>query len=188
MPKTTFVPKYKHAKAFGTGLRISQKAASVVCRTINYKPLNRAKRLLEDLKTERRSLGGKYYTKAVAEILNLVNSCEKNAEHSGLDMDKLFVHACAHKGGMIRRRRRKGAFGNTMKNTHLEVILIEMGREAKREVSKKKIRAQLEGKEKIEEQKEKKHLKEEIDSLKEEQKELKEKVEHHKEEHKKESE
>ncbi len=189
MAHQTYVPKYRYAKAFGVGLRVSQKAASIVCRTIKFKPLNRSRRLLEDLKAERRSLDGKYYTKAVAAILNLVNSAEKNAEFQKLDMDRLFVHASAHKGGMIRRRRRKGAFGNTMKNTHIEVLLIEMGKEAKRQVSKKKIRAQLEGKTEIDKEmdKENTHIKEEIAELKEHQKETKKKI-HKKEEHKQEHE
>jgi ribosomal protein L22 len=175
--KATFVPKYRHAKAFGVNVRISQKKASIVCRAIRYKPLRRAKRLLVDLDEGRRTLGGKYYTKAVAEILNLVNSCEKNAAFAGLDMDKLFVHACAHKGTNIQRRRRKGAFGNTLKNANVEVMLIEMGKEPKRQVAKKKIENQLHP-EKKRAQEEKAEVKKEIEHLKKETKELEEKVEH----------
>lgn len=176
MAHQTHVPKQRYAKAFGVGLRVSQKASSIVCRAIKNKPLDRARRLLEDLKDERRSLDGKYYTKAVKEILNLVNSCEKNAEHAGLDTGKLFVHASASKGGAIHRRRRKGAFGNMMKNTHIEVLLVERGKESKK-VSKKKIRDQLEGKHETH--------KKEIEELKHHNKETKEHVEHVKHEHEK---
>ncbi len=73
-PGQTFVPKHNYARAFGTGMRISQKSASLVCRAIKNKPLTRAKRLLEDLKAERRSLEGKYYSKAVKAMLSLLNS------------------------------------------------------------------------------------------------------------------
>src|SRR3989338_3513818 len=174
-PGQTFVPEQNYARAFGTSMRISQKSASLVCRAIKNKPLTRAKRLLEDLKAERRSLAGKYYSKAVKNMLALLNSCEKNAEFKGLDADRLFVHASAHKGANIRRRRRKGAFGSTMKNTNMEILLIERGKERKDKVSKKKINEQLEKKEDDIDRaisQEKEELKREMAQLKEEQKEL----------------
>ena len=174
-PGQTFVPKHSYAKAFGSDMRISQKSASLVCRAIKNKPLTRVKRLLEDLKAERRSLGGKYYSKAVKNMLALLNSCEKNAEFKGLDMDRLFVHASAHKGANIRRRRRKGAFGSTMKNTNMEILLIERGKAPTTKVPRKKINEQLEKKEDDIDRaisQEKEELKREMAQLKEEQKEL----------------
>ncbi|MBS3050638.1 MAG: hypothetical protein J4400_00615 [Candidatus Aenigmarchaeota archaeon] len=174
-PGQTFVPEQNYARAFGTSMRISQKSASLVCRAIKNKPLTRAKRLLEDLKAERRSLAGKYYSKAVKNMLALLNSCEKNAEFKGLDADRLFVHASAHKGANIRRRRRKGAFGSTMKNTNMEILLIERGKERKDKVSKKKVKEQMAKKPTAVEQEikaEKEGLKREMETLKEEQKEL----------------
>ena len=199
-PGQTFVPKHSYAKAFGSDMRISQKSASLVCRAIKNKPLTRVKRLLEDLKAERRSLGGKYYSKAVKNMLALLNSCEKNAEFKGLDMDRLFVHASAHKGANIRRRRRKGAFGSTMKNTNMEILLIERrkapptknpikkikkkkmeifmiegGKPPATKVPRKKINEQLEKKEDDIDRaisQEKEELKREMAQLKEEQKEL----------------
>ena len=174
-PGQTFVPKHSYAKAFGSDMRISQKSASLVCRAIKNKPLTRVKRLLEDLKAERRSLGGKYYSKAVKNMLALLNSCEKNAEFKGLDMDRLFVHASAHKGANIRRRRRKGAFGSTMKNTNMEILLIERGKAPATKVPRKKINEQLEKKEDDIDRaisQEKEELKREMAQLKEEQKEL----------------
>ncbi|MBI4174518.1 MAG: hypothetical protein HY517_02635 [Candidatus Aenigmarchaeota archaeon] len=173
-PGQTFVPKHNYARAFGTGMRISQKSASLVCRAIKNKPLTRAKRLLEDLKAERRSLEGKYYSKAVKAMLSLLNSCEKNAEFKGLDADRLFVHASAHKGANIRRRRRKGAFGSTMKNTNMEILLIERGEERKDKVSRKKIKEQLIKPTAVEQElkAESEETKRELERLKEEQKEL----------------
>ena len=174
-PGQTFVPGHNYARAFGTSMRISQKSASIVCKAIKNKPLTRAKRLLEDLKAERRTLGGKYYSKAVKNMLMLLNSCEKNAEFKGLDADRLFVHASAHKGANVRRRRRKGAFGSTMKNTNMEILLIERGKERKDKVSKKKVKEQMTKKPTAAEQEiraEKEETKRELERLKEEQKEL----------------
>jgi len=142
----TFVPKHKFAKAYGSNLRISAKSAVLICRTIRNKPLNRAKRLLNDVYIGKRSLGGKYYTKTVGEIITLMNSCEKNAEFLGLDADRLFVHASAHKGTIMRRRRRKAAFGSRVKATNLELMLIERGKESRTKVSRKKLEEQLKSK------------------------------------------
>lgn len=124
----TFVPKYKHAKAFGRNLRISKKSAAVLCAAVRNKPLTRAKRLLNDLKENRRSLRGKYYSDTVEGVLQLLESCEKNAENLGLDAERLFVHASAHQGTMMRRRRRKSGFGSQLKATNLEIILVERGK------------------------------------------------------------
>ncbi|MBI5347436.1 MAG: hypothetical protein HZB66_02405 [Candidatus Aenigmarchaeota archaeon] len=124
----TFEPKKPHARASGIGLGISAKDAMVVCSVIRKKPLKRSRRLLDDLITKKRSLRGKYYTNAAESIRELLASCEKNAEFKGLDSDLLFVHASAHKGMNIRRRRRKAGFGSRMKRTNVEIILIEKGK------------------------------------------------------------
>ena len=138
----TFVPKHKYAKAFGRDLRISTKSAVKICSVIRNKPMSRAKRLLGDLANGKRSLEGKYYTKTVREMLSLLNSCEKNAEFLGLESEKLFVSASAHKGTNFKRRRRKSDFGSGMKTTNLEIMLVERGRESKTRVPKKKIKDQ----------------------------------------------
>src|SRR3989338_8692228 len=103
----TFQPKERSARALGRNLRISTKSATLLCRTIRKKPLTRAKRLLQDLAAERRSLGKKHYTKTAREMLMLLQSCEKNADSMDLDKDRLIVHASAHKGTIMRRLRRK---------------------------------------------------------------------------------
>ena len=147
----TFVPKQKYAKAHGNDMRISTKASVKICRVIKKKPLARAKRLLNDLLSEKRSLEGKYYTTTVREILQLLDSCEKNAEFLGLENEKLFVHASASKGTNMRRRRRKAKFGSKMKSTNIEIFLIERGKESKTKVSKKKIQQQKEATEQLKE-------------------------------------
>ena len=177
--KQTFEPKHNYAKAFGSDMKISMKASMILCDVIRNKPLTRAKRLLEDLVAERRSLRGKYYTKAAKGILALLNSCEKNADFKGLDAGRLFVHASAHKGTRIQRRRRKGAFGTIMKSTNMEIMLVERGKQPKDSVSKKKIKEQLTKKTEtdIEVEKEKAELKRDLDIVKKEQEALKKDVE-----------
>ncbi|MFA4819717.1 MAG: uL22 family ribosomal protein [Candidatus Aenigmatarchaeota archaeon] len=177
--KQTFVPEHNYAKAFGSDIKISMKASMVLCNVIRGKPLTRARRLLEDLIAQRRSLHGKYYTKAAKGIIILLSSCEKNAEFRGLDMNRLFVHASAHKGTNIRRRRRKGAFGSKLKSTNMEIMLVERGKQPSDIVSKKKIKEQLTKKSdaEVNAENEKEELKRDLDVVKNEQKQLKKDVE-----------
>lgn len=171
----SFEPEHKFAKARGRNVKASTKSSVIVCRAIRNKPLKRAKRLLEDLSTGKRELEGKYYTKSVREILNLVNSCEKNAEFLGLDSDRLFVHARAHGGEIMHRKRRKSGFGSRMKSTNIEIMLVERGKEQKTKVSAKKLKETAKKKE-TEVDKELKEerieMKKEIQELKKKEKEL----------------
>jgi len=121
----TFVPKEKYAKANGVNLNISTKSSVLICRKIRGKKLDFAEKFLNDLLEKKRSINGKYYTKTVREILKVLRSCASNAENLDLDMDNLIVHASAHKGPTIKRRRRKSDFGNRMKITNIEIMLIE---------------------------------------------------------------
>ncbi len=126
----TFEPEEKHAKAYSM-LPVSVKSAEMICKVIRKKPLKRAMRLLYGLEAETRSLGGKHYTKTAENIRKLVESCEKNAVFLGLDNERLMVHASAHEGTRMRRRRRKGGFGNIMKRANVEIMLIEKGKSDK---------------------------------------------------------
>ena len=138
----TFTPKQNFAKAYGSNVRISAKDAEVVCKVIRKKPLTRAKRLLEDLRDKKRSLRGLYYSNAVEEILNLVNSCEKNADFKNLNKERLMVHASATFGSNLRRRRRKGSFGTRMKTANVEVFLIESGKAKETNTEKKEVKTE----------------------------------------------
>ncbi len=139
----TFVPEEKCAKAY-VSMRISTKSAVKLCRAISKKPLTRAKRLLNDLAEERRTLGRRHYTKTAREMLHLLNSCERNAEFLELNTERLFVHASAHTGAIMRRRRRKAAFGSRLKSTNVEIMLIERGKEKKGKVKIVKTKKELE--------------------------------------------
>ncbi len=176
----TVKPKEKYAKAFGRNMRISTKDAVRICRVIRKKPLARVKRLMNDMLARRRSLGKRYYTKAVRRISDLLASCEKNALFLGLDNEKLFVHASANTGTILRRRRRKAAFGSRLKNTNVEIMLIEKGKEKK--AAKKEPKGKIkEEKKEVKKTEKKAEKKKEVKEIKKEEKEIKKKTEEKKE-------
>jgi len=114
------------AKAMNQNARVSSKSSKFVCRAIKGMEVHKAKKFLEDLIDEKRSLNGKYYTNISMEILELIKSAEKNAEFKNLDAKSLFIaHIASMKGTTMRRRRHKNKIGNKIKATHLEVILKE---------------------------------------------------------------
>ena len=96
----------EQARASGT-LSISQLNAVKVCKAINRKKFNDAKKILEDLSNEKTSLRGKYFTKTTNEILKLLKQLESNAKNKNLDLDKMFLFISAHKGPTMHRARRK---------------------------------------------------------------------------------
>jgi ribosomal protein L22 len=120
----TFEPKQPHARAY-SHMRISTKQAQILCAVLRRKKLSVAKRLLNGLLDGTADLRGKTYSKATEFILSLLESCEANAKNKGLDAGKLFVHASSHQGPTLRRARRKGKFGNMMKSTNVEIILMQ---------------------------------------------------------------
>ena len=129
----TFEPKEPHARAYGNNLDISTKNAQKICRVIRGKRLSTAKKILDGLITQKKSIDGKYYTKAANAILSLLRSAEKNADFRGLDIDSLHVHISASRGVIRYRGRRKADFGRRMKFTNVEVILIEKNKPKKKE-------------------------------------------------------
>ena len=113
----------KSAKAYGRSLRISTRSSAIVCSAVSGMSLAKGKKLLEDMLIEKRSLMGKYYTNISGELLNLIKSAENNAESKGLDFDKLFIHASAHKGFSFFRPRAFKMRGQHRKVTNLQVVL-----------------------------------------------------------------
>lgn len=124
MPGYAYNPRpEKSARVYGRGARVSQKSSILVCRKVTGMRSDKAKRLLENMLIQKESLDGKFYTNVSGEILKLINSAEKNAESKGLDTERLFVHASAHRGftmytprGLKRRREQR-------KVTNLQVVL-----------------------------------------------------------------
>jgi len=124
--KYTLNPKpEKSVRVFGRGLRISTKYSTIVCRAITGMNLGKGKGFLEDLISQKRSLGGKYYTNISDALLGLLKSAEANAEFKGLDADRMIIHASAHKGFTFWRPRRLKMRRTKRKATNIQIVLEE---------------------------------------------------------------
>ncbi len=125
MRKYAFNPAGKSARVFGRGLRISQKSSVTVCRKVTGMRSDKAKQLLQNLVSQKQSLDGRFYTNTSKEILELISSAEKNADSKGLDTEKLYVHASAHKGFSFFRPRGWKRRREQRKVTNLQVVLVQ---------------------------------------------------------------
>lgn len=132
----------KGAKAYGSELNISRKHAAEVCTAIRGKPLEKAKKFLEEVKEKKQYVqlhkhkkqvphrtGGKpgrYPVKAATEILKLLENAENNAENLGMSDTLLVKHAAAHQGRVYQRRAPKGRWKTSnLETTNIEIILTE---------------------------------------------------------------
>ena len=113
----------KSAKAYGRALRISAKNSAILCKAVSGKQLEKGKKMLEGLISEKRNLGGKYYTNVSRELLGIIRSAESNAENKGLDTERLFIHASAHEGFSFWRPRAFKMRGQHRKVTNLQIVL-----------------------------------------------------------------
>lgn len=107
--------------------RISLKSSKIVCREMKGKKVERAKRMLEGLISEKHSLRGKYYTKTAKKILEVLKNAEANARIKAMNEERLFISSAkADKGRtFVRPRSRSGRRGERAKMTHLEIIVEE---------------------------------------------------------------
>lgn len=125
MPMQRYAYQPKSSKAVrvaGNGLRISAKSAAVICRALTGMSLPKARLLADGLRDERRSLGGKFYTKTAAEIATLLEQAEKNAEFQSLAPERLIVHASAHEGFTFYTPRRFKLRRKMRKVAHVQVV------------------------------------------------------------------
>jgi len=124
MLKYTFKPKpEKSVKVYGRALRISKKDSVTICKEITGKNLEKGKDFLDGLTSQKRDINGKYYTNSAKELLNLLKSAESNAEFKGLDTEKLFIHASAHKGFTFWRPRRFKLRRRKRKMANVQIVL-----------------------------------------------------------------
>ncbi|MCK4429355.1 MAG: hypothetical protein KAU95_03185 [Candidatus Aenigmarchaeota archaeon] len=157
------------AKANSQNIRISVKNAKPVCKAVRGLELKRAKKFLEDVLKEKKSINGRFCSKTTQEVLNIISSAEKNAEFKNLDLDKMYIfHISALEGTHMRRRRRKSKFGSTLKSAHLEIILKEKGAGKEMTKEEKKPVKKEEAKEKTNELKEVKKPEEKQNEVKKE--------------------
>jgi len=109
-------------------LRISTKHAVKVCKKINRKKFDIAKKYIENLLNRKISIDRKYNTKTTKEILNVLNSLENNARVKNLDPIGMELFISAHIGTKLLRGRRKRMFGMILKNTTLQAFLKKGGK------------------------------------------------------------
>jgi len=139
------------AKALGKDLQISSKLSIEVCNYLRYRPLQKAKLILDRVaklqqaipvrrftfdQGHKKKIGpGRYPVKVCEEILKILRAAEANAQFKGLNTSLLhIVHMCAHKGGAPLH---PGRHGRTMKRTHVEVV-VEEKPDAKKERKEEK--------------------------------------------------
>ena len=135
------------AKAVGVGLAISTKQSVMICNALRRLPIGKAKKLLEDVTQKKVAIAftkynkdmahrpgpmaaGRYPVKACTEILKLLKSAEANAQFKGLSTGNLHIkHVVAQRGPTTGRF---GRHGGNAKRTHIELVLEEVKREAKK--------------------------------------------------------
>lgn len=119
-----------------SSLSVSPKSSLIICRAINRKKFTDAKKILEDLVSEKQSLDGKFYTKTANEILQLLSAAEKNAVARGFEISKLQLFISSHKGAKLYRTRRKRTFGYQLKSSNVQVVLKTIEKPEKKEEKK----------------------------------------------------
>lgn len=128
------------ARAKGNALPISFKQSVEICRFIENKNVNNAKKILQkviegrsaipfrrynrDLSHKKKIGPARYPKKASEEFIRLIENVEANAQFKGLNTSKLVIaHISAHKASKTlhfgRKSRRK------MKRTNIEVVVEE---------------------------------------------------------------
>lgn len=141
------------AKAVGRALPISTKTSKEVCRWIKGRDVAKAIVMLEDVTKMKRAVPyfsavkdighrkgdmrtGGFPQKAATHILDLVKSARHNAEHKGLNSKDLIIwHTSAQQGPHTMRGGRRY---RTAKRTHVEIILKEEKKQAKKKEGKSK--------------------------------------------------
>jgi len=117
----------KIATAKETTAPISFKHSRIICKEIKGKKVDKVKRILEDILNNKRSIDGKYYTKTVEKILDIIKSAEANAKQKNLAVDRLFIkNATADKGeANYRAKTRWNLRGRQQKSSNITIILEE---------------------------------------------------------------
>ena len=117
---------------------VSQQNAVKVCKSINRRKFDYAKKKIEDLISEKTDLKGKHFTKTAEEILKLLTQLENNAKSKNLDTSTMFLFISAHKGPTLHRARRKWRkFGSKLKICHIQAVLSDKDNFVKEKVEVK---------------------------------------------------
>jgi large subunit ribosomal protein L22 len=143
------------ARAKSVGAEISTKHSVEIASAIRGKPLDRAITLMKSVSEKKTPIRftrfnsesaahkpgigpGKYPVKASLAYLKLLESVKKNAAAKNMDEEKLrIIHVKADRGAAPYHYGRHR--GRTMKRTHLEIIVIEDEKVARKKEAKKKV-------------------------------------------------
>jgi len=110
-----------------SSLRISNRTTTFLGKKMKGFKVPRAKKFLEDLAGRKIDINGKHYTKTAEELLNLINSAEKNAVFAGLNPDKMFVNINTGTGFSFYRPKSRFRFRRRQaKVTNVIITLKEM--------------------------------------------------------------
>ncbi len=109
-------------RALGT-FSISSENSIIVCKVLNRKKFEDAKKLLENIVNKKDSIKGRYFTKTSTEILKLLNQLESNARAQNVDASSLNLFISAHKGSTMYRGRRDRRHGIQLKSAHIQAVL-----------------------------------------------------------------
>lgn len=119
-------------------LSISRKHAEFVARSVNRKPYVKAKKILQDLVDEKKSLlvSGKFHTKSAKRILELVNVLEANAKARNLPYEKMKLYISVSKGPAMYRLRTKQMYGKKLKACNVHAVLKGVVNDTRKKVRK----------------------------------------------------
>ena len=130
-------PIEKEMACAKSSLPISSIHAHTVCKKINGKEFLRARKFLDDLKNEKDSINGKYYTKTVTELRNFLHTLESNAVAQNFDIEAMKIFISVSKGPRMYRSKRKRNFGLAMKISNVQAVLKPFEKKEKKKVEKK---------------------------------------------------
>jgi len=142
------------ARALGSGLPISRKKGIEICNYIRGKPVQKAKKLLEQVIAMKRHVPfkrftegaghqrgedkgpGKYPIKACGEILKIVKLAEANAQFKGLNTESLVIKhiSCQQAPSSYKAGRQRG---RKTKTAHIEIIVEETEKKKESKAKKK---------------------------------------------------
>jgi hypothetical protein len=151
-------PITKEMATAKTTAKISTKSAKTIAKKINRKNFLMSKTLVEKMYLGKKSLNGKFYTKASEEIFKLLKLLEANALSRGLNAEGMELLFSAHMGPNYQRGRRKQHYGTKMKITHIHAVIkpgkvkkvkpvkVEKKKEKPKEVKKEEVKPVAEDK------------------------------------------
>ncbi|MCD6371608.1 MAG: hypothetical protein J7L39_02710 [Candidatus Aenigmarchaeota archaeon] len=114
------------ARAFLRNANVSLKNAIPVCDKLRGMNVNKAIRFLEDLLKKKASIDGKYYTKTVKIILEVLKAAKANALQKNMNEERLYIKIIkADKGERIILPKRAKFAGRVKKTAHITIVLGE---------------------------------------------------------------